>query len=330
MLEKNRIYPLKADQKPKLLERVKTQLRVNHYSRKTEEVYLGWIKRFILFHNKKHPEEMGEKEVQRFLNNLAVERHVSASTQNQALCAILFLYKSVLMKNFGWMDDLVNARKSIRLPVVFTKAEVREVFSHLEGVPKLVCSLLYGAGLRLNEALSLRIKDIDFEHRQVIVREAKGDKDRITALPQSIVPELKQHLNKVYLQHKEDLKQGKGKTKLPYALAGKYPNADSEFYWQFAFPANKFIKDENSDLIFRFHIHESTIQKAIKTAVKKAKIFKPATSHTFRHSFATHLLEAGYDIRTIQELLGHSSVKTTMIYTHVANLGAGIKSPLDD
>ena len=251
---------------------------------------------------------MGKEEVRKFLNHLAVERNVSASTQNQALSAILYLYKNIIVKDLGWLENVVRAHKSKRLPVVFTKSEVREIINNLDDVPKLVCSLLYGSGLRLGEALNLRIKDINFEYRQIIVREAKGDKDRITTLPNKIIPELKMHLNKVYKQHKEDLRKGKGKTKLPYALAKKHPNADRDFYWQFAFPADKFIKDKDSGLVYRYHIHESTIQKAIRQAVVKAKIMKQGTSHTFRHSFATHLLEAGYDIRTIQELLGHNDV----------------------
>jgi len=292
---------------PKLLDLIRGELKTNHYSRKTEEAYIGWIKRYILFHNKRHPAEMGAEEVKQFLNHLAVEKQVSASTQNQALCSILFLYKTVLRKNLGWMENLVKAQRSKRIPVVFTQSEVREVFKHLEGVVKLICSLLYGSGLRLGEALNLRIKDINFDMHQIIVREAKGDKDRITTLPKSIVPELKQHLNRVYLQHKLDLKKDRGRTILPYALAKKYPNANKDFYWQYVFPTDKFIKDEDG-LLFRYHIHESTIQRAIKEAVRKAKILKPASSHTFRHSFATHLLENGYDIRTIQELLGHSSV----------------------
>ena len=319
----------KTDKKPKLLDVVRIEMRTRHYSKKTEESYISWIRRFIIFNSKRHPIEMGEKEIQNFLNSLAVEKHVSSSTQNQALQAILYLYKNIIKRDVGWLEELIRAHKSKRLPVVFTKSEVREIFINLSGVPKLICSLLYGSGLRLGEALELRIKDINFENRQIIVRQAKGDKDRVTALPDKVIPELKQHLNKVYKLHKEDLKRGKGKTKLPYALAIKYPNADKDFYWQYAFPADKFIKDKESGLIYRHHIHESTIQKAIRLAVQKAKILKPGTAHTFRHSFATHLLEAGYDIRTIQELLGHNSVKTTMIYTHVANLGAGIKSPLD-
>ncbi len=314
---------------PKLLTRVKQKMRTSNYSPKTIDAYVKWIREFILFNNKKHPSEIEKKEIENFLSFLAVKRNVSASTQNQALSAILFLYKNIVEKEIDWLDNIVRAHKSRRLPVVFTKEEVRRIFSYLEGTPRLVCSLLYGSGLRLGEALRLRIKDIDFDRKQILVREAKGNKDRITTLPLSIIPELKNHLNKVYLQHKEDLKKGKGKTKLPYALAKKYPNADKDFYWQYAFPADKFIKDKETGLVFRYHIHESTIQKAIRRAVKKAGILKHGTAHTFRHSFATHLLDDGYDIRTIQELLGHSSVKTTMIYTHVSKTGAGVFSPLD-
>ena len=320
---------MEENKKPKLLEQVRIELRTKHYSKKTEESYISWIKQYIIYNNKIHPEKLGKEAISKFLNYLAVERHVAASTQNQALSAILYLYKNIIKKEMGWLDDVIRAHKSRRLPVVFTKAEVNAVLNNLEGVPRIVCSLLYGSGLRLGEALELRIKDINFEYRQIIVREAKGNKDRITTLPDKIIPELKTHLNKVYILHKKDLRKGRGKTKLPYALARKHPNADMDFYWQYAFPADKLIKDKESGLIYRYHIHESTIQKAIRQAVLKAKIMKNGSSHTFRHSFATHLLEAGYDIRTIQELLGHNSVKTTMVYTHVANLGAGIRSPLD-
>ncbi len=319
----------KSNSKPKLLEQVKLTLRKERYSKKTEEAYSKWIKEFFIYNNKKTPDEITKNNVEQFLTYLAVERQVSASTQNQALCALLFLYKKVLQKDFGWLEKVTKARFSKRIPVVFSRAEVRNIFNNLEGIPKLVCSFLYGSGLRLGEALTLRIKDINFDLNQIIVREAKGDKDRITTLAKSIVPELKRHLNNVFLQHKEDLKKSKGKTKLPYALAKKYPNADTDFYWQYVFPADKFIKDEDTGLVFRYHIHVSTIQRKIKEALKAARINKPAGSHTFRHSFATHLLESGYDIRTIQELLGHSSVKTTMIYTHVINQGAGVISPLD-
>ncbi|VAX28091.1 Integron integrase IntIPac [hydrothermal vent metagenome] len=316
--------------KPKLLTVIKNKMRVSSYSPKTIDAYALWIKDFVRFNNMKHPNELGKIEVEKYLTYLAVERNVSASTQNQALSAILYLYKNIIIRDIGWLDDVVRARKSRRLPVVFTKQEVKEIFRYLDGVPKLICSLLYGSGLRLGEALSLRVKDINFDYKQIIVREAKGDKDRITTLSEKIIPEFKVHLNNVYLQHKKDLKEGYGKTKLPFALAKKYPNADTEFGWQYAFPADKFIKDKETGLIFRYHIHESTIQRRIKEAKRKAGIMKHATSHTFRHSFATHLLENGYDIRTIQELLGHNSLKTTMIYTHVINRGAGVLSPLDE
>lgn len=315
--------------KPKLLDLVKTELQVNHYSKKTEEAYVEWIKRYILFHNKKHPDEMGKEEVQNFINHLAVNDNVSSSTQNQALQAILFLYKRILKKEVGWLDNIQHAAKIKHLPVVFSKKETIKIFEHLSGIPKLVISLLYGSGLRLNEALELRIKDIDFDYQQIIIRDGKGEKDRHTILPSSIIPDLKKHLNDVYKQHKIDLAKGKGETILPLALKKKYPNTGKEFGWQYAFPAEKFIKDKETGLVFRWHIHESTIQRAVKEAISKAGIIKSGSPHTFRHSFATHLLENGYDIRTIQELLGHQSVKTTMIYTHVLNRGLGVKSPLD-
>jgi integron integrase len=313
----------------KLLERVRTELRTNHYSLRTEKTYLSWMRRFILFHNKRHPKDMGAEEIRAFINNLANNHHVSSSTQNQALQGILFLYKNILNKDVGWIEDIKRSSRIKHLPVVLSKKEVSKVFEHLSGTTKVVVSLLYGSGLRLSEALKLRIKDIDFDYKQIIVRDGKGEKDRHTILPDSIISVLKQHLNKVYLQHKTDLKKGSGETILPYALNRKYPNAGKEFGWQFAFPADKMIKDKKSGLIIRWHIHESTIQRAVKEAIKKAGVNKPGSPHTFRHSFATHLLENGYDIRTIQELLGHSSVKTTMIYTHVLNRGLGVKSPLD-
>lgn len=242
---------------------------------------------------------------------------------------ILFLYKKILKKDVGWIEDIKFAQRKRHLPVVFSKKETQKIFEHLRGVPKLVISLLYGSGLRLSEALNLRIKDIDFDYQQITVRDGKGEKDRHTILPSSVNTDLKEHLNAVYKQHKIDISNGKGETILPYALARKYPKAGKEFAWQYAFPADKFIKDKDSGLIFRWHLHESTIQRAVKDAIKKAGITKQGSPHTFRHSFATHLLENGYDIRTIQELLGHNSIKTTMIYTHVLNRGLGVKSPLD-
>jgi integron integrase len=314
---------------PKLLDKVRTELRSNQYSKKTEEAYTNWIKRYIFFHNKKHPKEMGAAEIKSFVDNLVTNHHVSSSTQNQALQGILFLYKNILNKDVGWIEDIKRSSKVKHLPVVLSKKEVIKVFEHLTGINKIIVSLLYGSGLRLSEALQLRIKDIDFDYKQILVRDGKGEKDRHTILPDSVIPDLKKHLNRVYLKHKEDLKRGKGETILPYALKKKYPNAGKDFGWQYAFPADKFIKDKDNGLVLRWHIHESTIQRAVKDAIKKAGINKPGSPHTFRHSFATHLLENGYDIRTIQELLGHNSVKTTMIYTHVLNRGLGVKSPLD-
>ena len=315
--------------KSQLLEQIRTELRTGHYSSRTEQAYLGWIKRYILFHNKKHPKEMGAEEIKSYINNLATNHHVSSATQNQALQGILFLYKNVLKKDVGWIEEIKRTTRIKHLPVVFSKREVTQIFKHLNGDYKLVVSLLYGGGLRLSETLRLRIKDIDFDYKQIIVRDGKGEKDRYTILPTSIIPDLKNHLNYVYKQHIKDLAAGKGETIMPYALKRKYPKAGKDFRWQYAFPADKFIRDEKSGLVFRFHIHESTIQRAVKEAIKKAEVNKPGSPHTFRHSFATHLLENGYDIRTVQELLGHKSVKTTMIYTHVLNRGLGVKSPLD-
>ena len=283
-------------------------MRAAHYSKSTEESYVSWIKRFILFNNKRHPNDLGAEEIKQFINNLSISHNVSSATQNQALQGVLYLYKNILQKEVGWIDEIKRNTRIKHLPVVFSKKEVDKIFEHLSGTTKLIVSLLYGGGLRLAEALNLRIKDIDFDYKQIIVRDGKGEKDRHTILPTSIIPELKAHLNKVYLQHKEDLKKGKGETLLPYALKKKYPNAGKEFGWQFAFPADKYIKAKDSSLIFRWHVHESTIQRAAKEAIKKARILKPGSPHTFRHSFATHLLENGYDIRTIQELLGHNSI----------------------
>jgi integron integrase len=315
--------------KPKLLDQVRITLRTNHYSPKTEESYISWIRQFIIYNNKTHPENLGKEEIQKFINYLAIERHVSSSTQNQALQAILFLYKKIIKKEIGWLEDIKHVKRIKYLPVVFSKGEVTKIFEYLNGIPKLVISILYGGGLRLSEGLNLRVKDIDFDYKQILIRDGKGAKDRHSILPVSIMPELRAHLNNVYRQHKIDLKKGKGRTKLPNALAVKYPNAGNEFGWQYVFPADKFIKDKETGLIFRFHIHESTIQRAVKEALRKAKITKPGSPHAFRHSFATHLLENGYDIRTVQELMGHQSVKTTMIYTHVLNRGLGVRSPLD-
>ncbi|MCB9211762.1 MAG: integron integrase [Ignavibacteriales bacterium] len=299
------------------------------YSTKTIDAYTKWIKEFILFNNKKHPRELNKAHVEKFLTYLAVDRRVSPSTQSQALAALLYLYKNHFREQFGWMEDVIRAKRTKRLPVVFTKEEAKSVIDNMSGVPKLAASLLYGSGLRLGECLSLRVLDIDFELNTITVRRGKGDKDRTTVLPNSVKTKLLVHLDYVKDIHYNDLRKGYGKTTLPFSLDKKYPNASAEFKWQFVFPADTRIKDKQTGNFVRFHIHESSIQKAVKRGIELAKINKKASTHTFRHSFATHLLSDGYDIRTIQELLGHQSVRTTMIYTHVLKNVSGIRSPLD-
>ncbi|MFQ5401134.1 MAG: integron integrase [Anaerolineae bacterium] len=316
----------------KLLDRVRDAIRLKNYSYRTEKAYVQWIKRYILFHEKRHPAAMGREEVAAFLTHLAVEGHVAASTQNQALSALLFLYNEVLDQPIGQVD-VTWAKKPVRLPVVLTKAEVAKVMRHLTGVPLLVTQLLYGGGLRLTEALRLRVQDVDYGQKLLVVRDGKGQKDRTTTLPDAVVPDLQTHLQVVKRQHHEDLQRGYGRVPLPNALAKKYPHAETEWMWQFVFPSKTLSRNPRSDEneLYRYHLHESTIQKAIRKAAQRAGIDKRVTPHVFRHSFATHLLEAGYDIRTIQELLGHKDVKTTMIYTHVANMGAvAVRSPLDE
>lgn len=315
--------------KVKLLDQVRIALRTNHYSRKTEESYISWIKQFIIFNNKIHPEKLGKEEIQKFINYLAIERHVSSSTQNQALQGILYLYKNILNKDPGWINDLKHIKRVSHLPVVFSRGEAAAILKSLEGVVKLIVSLLYGTGMRLNECLGLRIKDIDFGMNQIIVRDGKGEKDRLTVLPQKLITQLESHIDKVKKLHLSDLKQGFGKTVLPYALKNKYPNADKETGWQFVFPSKNFIFDEKSKNKYRTHIHESVIQKEVRKAILKCGIDKQGSPHTFRHSFATHILDSGHDIRTVQELLGHKSVRTTMIYTHVLKTVLGVRSPLD-
>lgn len=316
--------------KPKLLDQVKIHLRSLHYSRRTEESYVNWIKRYIFFHDKTHPDKLGKDEIRKFLNHLAVDRNVSASTQNQALQGILFLYKEILHKDVGWVDDIKRPTKPKHIPVVYSKTEAHTVINNMSGLPQFIAQLLYGSGLRLSEALRLRVKDINFEYKHIIVRDAKGEQDRITLLPDSLIPKIKAQIDQRLILHNADLKKGFGETVLPYALAEKYKNASKEFGWQYLFPAERVISDENGKRI-RHHFHESTVTKAIKAAIKKAGIEKPtASAHTFRHSFATHLLQNNYDIRTVQELLGHKDVRVTMIYTHIIkNLGLGVKSPLD-
>jgi len=316
--------------KPKLLDQVRSAVRIRHYSRRTEKAYVAWIRRYIFFHEKRHPMEMGGPEVARFLSSLAVERNVSASTQNQALSAVLFLYREVLGQELPWLDDVVHAKRAVRLPVVLTRDEVRSVIRSLRGTTRLMAILLYGAGLRLLEAARLRVKDVDFARNQIIVRAGKGDKDRATPLPTVVAADLAAHLVFVRRQHERDLTHGAGWVELPWALARKYPNAGREWGWQWVFPATRIYVDPATGQRRRHHLHESVLQRAVKEAVQRAGIDKRATCHTLRHSFATHLLEAGRDIRTVQELLGHRDVSTTQIYTHVLNQGpAGVRSPAD-
>jgi integron integrase len=314
----------------KLLDRLRHACRVRHYSIRTEDAYHDWAKRYILFHGKRHPIEMSEPEVNDFLTDLAVNGHVAASTQNQALCALLFLYEHVLDRPLDRIEGVIRANRPKRLPVVLTKPEVRLVFLELEGTPRLVCHLLYGAGLRLLEGLRLRVKDLDIQRNEITVREGKGNKDRITMLPELVKPELILHLEKVRRLHEKDLAGGYGAVYLPDALERKLPGAATQWKWQYVFPSATLSIDPRSGVKRRHHAHESTISKAVTEAVRRSGIDKRATSHSFRHSFATHLLEAGYDIRTVQELLGHADVSTTMIYTHVLNKGGkGVRSPLD-
>jgi integron integrase len=316
--------------KPKLIDQVRDAIRMRHYSPKTEDSYVHWIKRFIFFHDKRHPAEMGEKEIAQFLSSLASELHVSASTQNQALNAVLFLYRDVLRKEIGYIDGVVRAKRPHRLPVVLTRQEVKSILGILDHSDWLMVVLLYGAGLRLMECLHLRVKDIDFTSNQIVIRAGKGDKDRHTMLPGAVKEHLANHLELMKEQHRRDLEHGMGRVALPNALDRKYPNAGKEWGWQWVFPATSHYIDRTTGEKRRHHLHESVLQKAVKQAVREAGISKPATPHTFRHSFATHLLEDGYDLRTVQELLGHRDVSTTMIYTHVLNRGGrGVNSPAD-
>lgn len=314
----------------KLLDQVRDVLRTKHYAYRTEQSYVDWIRRFILFHNKRHPQEMREAEVEAFLTHLAVERHVSASTQNQALSAILFLYRHVLKSPLAESIESVRAKRSTYLPTVLTVEEVRLLLQHLEGLPQLMAKLLYGSGLRIIEGLRLRVKDLDFGQSQIIVRDTKGDRDRVTMLPQQIRELLQAHLVQVKQLHLNDLSQGYGEVYLPYALDRKYPKAGREWIWQYVFPAKQRSVDPRSSVVRRHHIDEGYLQRSLKIAVQSAQIPKKVSCHTLRHSFATHLLQNGYDIRTVQELLGHKDVKTTMVYTHVLNKGGlGVRSPLD-
>jgi integron integrase len=314
----------------KLLDQVSDAIRTKHYSYRTEQTYKDWIKRYILFHDKRHPKDMGADEVEAFITHLAVERHVAASTQNQALSAILFLYRHVLHIEMDIPSDTIRAEKSKTLPVVLTHQEAMTVIAKMTGLPQLMAKLLYGSGLRLMECMRLRVKDIDFGNHQIIVRDGKGEDDRSTILPDSLVPALQRQVETVQHIHQTDLGDGFGEVWLPYALERKYPNASREFIWQYLFPASALSVDPVSKKVMRHHADPSLLQKAIRAAAKQVNIQKPVSPHTFRHSFATQLLQSGYDIRTIQELLGHKDVKTTMIYTHVLQRGGlAVKSPLD-
>jgi integron integrase len=323
----------------KLLDQARDILRTKHYSYRTEQAYIDWMRRFILFHNKRHPREMDAEEIQAFLLHLAHERNVSASTQNQALSAILFLYREVIHKDLDTVILPTSAKRPERLPTVLNRQEVLQIINEMSGIYKLMTQLLYGSGLRLMECLRLRIKDIDFDYRTITVRDGKGEKDRIVPLPETVIPDLRRQVKCVRLLHEEDIASGYGNVHLPHALAIKYPNAARELAWQYLFPASQLSRDPRPSSgdsggeegeISRHHLDPSSLQRAIKQAVSKAAIAKHVTAHTFRHSFATHLLQNGYDIRTVQEILGHKDVRTTMIYTHVIQRGGmAVRSPLD-
>ena len=314
----------------KFLDQLRDILQAKHYSHRTEENYVGWVRRYIRFHNDKHPQNMAEKEVEAFLTHLAVVEKVSASTQNQALCALVFTYRHLLKQPLSDSIETVRAKRPKHLPVVLTVSEVRSILAEMDGIPLLVAQLLYGSGLRLREALRLRVKDVDFAQEKIMIRNEKGQQDRITLLPRSVVQPLKAHLIEVKYLHEKDLDAGYGQVYLPSALEQKHPKADRAWAWQYVFPASCRSTDPRSGLVRRHHLDQTVIQKALKTAVRQAGITKQASCHTLRHSFATHLLQNGYDIRTVQELLGHKDVKTTMIYTQIVNQGSlGVRSPLD-
>lgn len=315
---------------PRLLDRLRACLRARHYSLRTEGAYADWVRRYVLFHGKRHPQDMGPAEIQAFLTYLAVERHVSPSTQNQAKSALLFLYRDVLQVDLPWLKEIVQAKQNPRLPVVLTQGEVRAVLDQMEGVMLLVARTLYGTGMRLMEVLCLRVKDVDFERREIVVRSGKGGKDRMTMLPESLVKPLQAHLERVKAVHERDLLEGFGEVHLPDALAEKFKAAPRAWGWQWVFPSTLRSSDPRSGIVRRHHLHPESVQKAVRLAARAAELAKPVSPHVLRHSFATHLLQNGYDIRTVQELLGHKDVETTMIYTHVLNRGGrGVMSPLD-
>ena len=315
---------------PGLHERAVQVMKARHYSPRTIESYVGWIARFVRFHHGRHPRELDEQDVNAFVSDLATRHNVAASTQNLALAAVLFLFKDVLEQPLNRVDGIVRAKKPKRMPVVMSREEVALVLSAMRGTPRLVCLLQYGSGLRLSEALQLRVKDLDFDRGELFVRDGKGKRDRVTMLPQAVHEPLLEHLRAVYEQHEDDLRAGLGRVPLPNALSRKYPNADRDWPWQWVFPATSHYTDKVTGVQHRHHLHETAVQKAVRRAVVETKLGKRVATHTFRHPFATHLLLDNYDIRTVQELLGHQDVKTTMIYTHVLNRGGhGVTSPLD-
>ena len=320
-----------SDKKEKrLIERLREAIRNRHYSRRTEKAYWYWIRYFVHFHGKRHPAAMGATEVSAFLSWLATERNVAAATQNQALSALIFLYKEVLGVQLPWLGELVRAQRPVRLPTVLSEGEVRRLLASVPERMRLIVGLLYGAGLRQIECLSLRVKDVDFAYRQILVRDGKGARDRVTMLPARLVQPLQEHLGRVRLLHGRDVKEGFGEVRLPYALARKHPRAGRSWAWQFVFPSGNRAADPEDGVMRRHHIHPDTLSRAVSLAARLAGLEKRVSCHTLRHSFATHLLERGHDIRTVQELLGHSDVSTTMIYTHVMNKGArAVQSPLD-
>jgi len=322
--------PGKSPPEPRLLDQVRAQIRLRHYSIRTESQYVQWVKRFVLFHGKRHPREMGAPEVEAFLSHLAVEGHVASATQNQALSALLFLYRQVLGIELPWLDEMVRAKRPQRLPVVLTRGEVQRVLERMDGVYSLLARLLYGTGMRLMEVIRLRVKDVDFAQGEILIRDGKGAKDRVTMLPEGVSADLREHLQRRKLVFEDDLRADKASVYLPDALARKYPAASTSWLWQYVFVAGSYSVDPRSGVETRHHLDEKLLQRAMKKAVLASGIDKPATPHTLRHSFATHLLDGGYDIRTVQELLGHADVSTTMIYTHVLQRGGrGVRSPLD-
>lgn len=315
---------------PRLLDEVRRRLRFKHYSLRTEQAYLGWIRRFILANGKRHPRKMGGREVERFLSTLAMQGQVAAGTQNQALSALLFLYREVLEVELPWMENVVRAKRPQRVPTVLSRDEVQRLLAAMDGRPWLIASLLYGTGMRVMECLRLRVKDVDFGRNEITVRDGKGGRDRRTVLPQSLVEPLQREIERARLLHTGDLADGFGAVWLPHALARKYPRAPGEFGWQYVLPSVQRSRDPRDGTVRRHHLDEAILGRAMKRARQRVGIVKPLSAHTLRHSFATHLLEAGYDIRTVQELLGHKDVATTQIYTHVLNRGAGgVLSPLD-